>query len=269
MKIIDFHTHPYLTIDENLCIYKDLLQLSAQEAKTDLERAGITHICGSVLSARPYDINGGFKQLRELNRKALKIREVYEGFYTPGFHIHPHFVEESMEEIAFMYECGIRLIGELVPYSHGWEQYECDYDCDGLHKLLDVAGKYHMVVSYHTMPEQQEQMTRMIKAHPDVTFVAAHPGTGDAYLKQLDRLHKYQNAFLDLSGTGLFRYGMLCAGVQKAGADKIIFGTDYPICNPQMYVQAVLGEHIEEADKEKIFYKNIESFLYTLNRSRD
>lgn len=260
MKIIDFHTHPYLTEEENLCIYKEFLQLSMQEARADLESAGIVCICGSVLAAKPYETDGGFQQLRELNRKALKIREIYGDFYLPGFHIHPGFVEESLEEMAFMHERGIRLIGELVPYSHGWEEYGCDYDCDNLHKLLDVAGKYHMTVSYHTMTEQQEQMTSMIQAHPDVTFVAAHPGTGENYLKQLERLVKYGNAFLDLSGTGLFRYGMLQAGVQKAGADKIIFGTDYPICNPRMYVQAVLGEHLSEEDMEKIFYKNVRNF---------
>lgn len=261
MKIIDFHTHPYLTKEQNLCMYKDFAPLSMQEAKADLEQAGITGICGSVISARPYETDRGFVQLRELNRKALEIRDIYGDFYIPGFHIHPAFPEESLEEMAFMYEAGIRLIGELVPYSHGWAQYGCDYDCDGFHRLLEAAGRYHMAVSYHTMTEQQEQMTRMIKAHPDVIFVAAHPGGRDVYLQHLERLAQYGNAFLDLSGTGLFRYGMLRAGVEMAGADKLIFGTDYPICNPRMYVQAVLGENLSEEDTGKILYKNAEDIF--------
>lgn len=81
------------------------------------------------------------------------------------------------------------------------------------------------------------------------------------YLQHLERLAQYGNAFLDLSGTGLFRYGMLRAGVEMAGADKLIFGTDYPICNPRMYVQAVLGENLSEEDTGKILYKNAEDIF--------
>ena len=54
---------------------------------------------------------------------------------------------------------------------------------------------------------------------------------------------------------------MLAAGVKAVGAERILFGTDYPITNPGMYVQAVLGEHISEEEKEKIFYKNAQRIL--------
>ena len=74
-------------------------------------------------------------------------------------------------------------------------------------------------------------------------------------------LKKYPNAYLDLSGTGLFRYGMLKHGVDMVGAEKFLFGTDYPITNPHMYVQAVEFEHITEEAKDMIFYQNAERIL--------
>ena len=40
-----------------------------------------------------------------------------------------------------------------------------------------------------------------------------------------------------------------------------LFGTDYPITNPHMYVQAVEFEHISEEAKDMIFYKNAEILL--------
>ena len=43
--------------------------------------------------------------------------------------------------------------------------------------------------------------------------------------------------------------------------DRVLFGTDYPICNPRMYVQAVLGEHIPDEDKEKILFGNARRIL--------
>ena len=48
MKIIDFHTHPYMEGEKNLCMYREAYALSPMEQKQQLERAGITKICGSV-----------------------------------------------------------------------------------------------------------------------------------------------------------------------------------------------------------------------------
>ena len=97
--------------------------------------------------------------------------------------------------------------------------------------------------------------------NPAVTFVAAHPGEREYFLKHLQRLEKYENAYLDLSGTGLFRYGLVREGIRRAGAGKFLFGTDYPITNPGMYVHAVLGEHIGEEDRRLIFSGNAKRLL--------
>lgn len=261
MEIIDFHTHPYLDFSENACIYKRDFSLSSAEALEDMKRAGITHICGSVISEEAYDRSRGFAQLAGLNSDAMKLRSIYGDYYTPGFHIHPAFIRESMEEMERMHYRGVKLIGELVPYMHGWAEWGLDYGSDSLHELLELAGYYGMIVSFHTMPEQQEQIDRMIAGHPEVIFAAAHPGQLEDYKRQLDRIYRYENVYLDLSGTGLFRYGMLRAGIKRVGADRILFGTDYPITNPGMYIQAVKGEHITDGDREKIFFRNAKRLL--------
>ncbi len=74
-------------------------------------------------------------------------------------------------------------------------------------------------------------------------------------------MKKHENLYLDLSGTGLFRFGLLKHLIREVGADRILFGTDYPICNPRMYVQAVYGEDISEEDQEKILFRNAEALL--------
>ena len=159
----------------------------------------------------------------------------------PGFHVHPDFVEESIAEIEEMHARGVRLIG--------------------LSRILDAAGKYRMVVSFHTMAEEQDEMTRMVREHPDVTFVAAHPNEREVYKKHLERMELCGNLYLDLSGTGIFRYGSIAYGVDRVGSERFLFGTDYPICNPRMYVQAVYQEPIAPADVENIMYKNARRIL--------
>ena len=260
-KIIDFHVHPYLLEEDNLCQYKESLALTAEEAKEDLLKAGIGKICGSVINRDKITKDQGFAPIKAVNEKALDVKKVYGDFYEPGFHIHPGYVQESLETIEWMHQNGYRLIGELVPYYHGWDEMGLKYDSKELMEILDLAGRYDMVFSYHTMPAWAVEMERMIAQNPKVTFVAAHPNQKDEFLKHIERMKKYENAYLDISGTGLFRYGMLKHGVEQVGDDRILFATDYPITNPWMYVEAVDFEHISEASKEKIFYKNAQRIM--------
>lgn len=251
--IIDFHTHPFHSWEENLCMYPGTYDLNIEQMKEQLVQSGITHICGSVLS-REYQPDG-FESLRRLNRAALDIQEKLGDFYTPGFHIHPDYVKESCEEIAFMHQRGIRLIGELVPYMHGWKEFEEK----NFWEILDVAEQYGMVVSYHTPFDYD--MEKTIENHPHITFVAAHPGDRQRVFEQEELLKRHDNLCLDLSGTGLHRFGILKYLVNKVGAEKLLFATDYPISNPSMYVQAVLGEDISQQAREYIFHKNAERIL--------
>ena len=54
---------------------------------------------------------------------------------------------------------------------------------------------------------------------------------------------------------------MIREAVRRVGAERILFGTDYPIQNPGMYVEAVRFEHISEAERALIFYGNAERIL--------
>lgn len=252
-EIIDFHAHPYLTSEENYCFYKEFYNFSPEEYVKQLKRAGITHICGSVISGRQ-KIND-FAYLKNLNRIALQLREILGDYYTPGFHIHPNFCSESIEEIEFMHEKGIHLIGELVPYMHDWN----DFDADSFQKILDYAEKYHMVCSYHTPFEFD--MNETIAAHPGINFVAAHPGERDCVAVHIKMMKQHSNFYIDLSGTGLMRFGMIRSIIKEVGAERILFGTDYPICNPGMYVEAVKFEEITESDRQMIFYENTKKLL--------
>lgn len=254
-QIIDFHTHPYLSLEEFYCFYPDAFEPSAAQCMEDAKRAGIAHICGSVILNQKF--NGGFDYIKDCNNRAFELKKILCDYYTAGFHIHPDFVRESIAEIELRVKQGFGLIGELVPYMHGWS----DYSNKNLSELLDAAEHYHLPVSFHTVSREQRETDKMIEAHPNVTFIAAHPGDKEQFLSHLERIKKHGNYYLDLSGTGIFRYGLIAHAVREVGSEHLIFGTDYPICNPRMYVQAVLHEPISEADMENILYKNAAKIL--------
>lgn len=245
-SILDFHAHPFRDAAHCLNFYPERSGFTPAGMRRELEQAGITHICGSVLQ---WEAPKAFSDLRALNREALTLRELLGDFYTPGFHIHPAYVKESCEEVEFMHRQGVHLLGELVPCLHGWGNF--DEKC--LFQILEAVPR-GMVCSYHTPWEFS--MEKLLSAFPDLLFVAAHPGDRDRVAEHIALMKKHGNLYLDLSGTGLFRLGLLKHLVCQVGAERILFGTDYPICNPRMYVQAVYGEEISDDDREKIFSQN-------------
>ena len=248
-EIIDFHMHPFTQPENNICSHKEYCNMSPENTVTYMKSLGISKICGSVLcryqpEAGPYA--NDWEALAESNRLALELKERYGGFYVPGFHVHPGYVKESCEEIEKMNKLGIRLIGELTPYMHGWD----DYACEAFDEILDVATQYNMIVSFHTMNE--DSMDKMVQKHPDTVFVAAHPGEYQTAIRHFRRMKMSENYYLDLSGTGLFRHGMLRHGIDECGVERFLLGTDYPVGMPSMYLGGVIMDPLFSDEEKKL-----------------
>lgn len=255
-EIIDFHTHPFMFRDQNICNHIDFCNMSPDNTLSVFGELKISQICGSVVCCNNNKFPSLWEKVRYNNDTALDLKQRYGDFYIPGFHIHPGYVEESLAEIRSMHEKGVHLIGELVPYIDGWAD-----DCfDNLSVLLTEAAKYNMVISFHT--GSHDFMDAMAEKHKDIAIVAAHPGECDSVLRHIERMKKYENCYLDLSGTGLFRYGTLRRLIDEVGVDRILFGSDYPTCNPSMFIGGVLLDPlIRDSEKEKIFSLNAKKLL--------
>jgi len=251
-EIIDFHTHPFTNTDNNICSHKGFCNMSIENTFHEFKKLGVSKICGSVLEIS--DI--GWQQIEKSNNNALKLSEIYDGFYIPGFHLSPMFIEESINEIKRMNNAGINLIGELCPYIYGWN----DYSSETFSILLEEVGKHNMIVNFHSQGE--DEMDKMVKKHKDVVFVAAHPGEYNEFMRHIERMKMSENYYLDLSGYGIFRYGMLRHAIDAFGVDRILFGSDFPTCNPGMYIGGVLFDNLlTDNEKEKIFSINAKKLL--------
>jgi len=252
-EIWDFHTHPFLAGDQQTCMYPGYVT-DMERFLEDMAQSHITRFAGSVILKEGAD-STDFENIRRLNDAALTLRERYPDRYLPGFHVHPCFVKESLKEIRRMHREGVRLAGELVPYSMGWRRY----DGEAMQELYQAMEEHGMVVSMHSM--ELESMERAVAANPGLTFVAAHPGQPDQVAFHIHMMQEYDNYYLDLSGTGLFRYGLLHHILACTGKNHLLFGTDYPITNPYMYVQGVLGERLPKEDNGLIFSGNARKLL--------
>jgi len=244
-EIIDFHTHPYHRACDDICIYSDIIGSSEETFLDDMTKAGISRFAGSVIS-KGFE---GADAMIQANRSAYKLASRFGKKYIPGIQIDPRFPDESLKEIELARECGVRLIGELVPYMYGWSYAEPAFS-----DILDTFGDGEFTVSLHTT--DLAVMEEIAKAHPGISFVFAHPGEKDRLMQHIEIMKRCENVYLDLSGTGLFRFGMLAKLVREVGSERILFGSDYPICDPYMNIAGVLGEHITDEDRENIFAGN-------------
>lgn len=249
-EIIDFHTHPFFNAEHNLNWYiKD--NINNTTILEDMDNAGVSKFCGSVIKTNTSSAD----DMKAMNREALQLREMYNGRYIPGFHVSPNYIDESIDEIKFAAANGVKLIGELVPYMHDWS----DYSCDEFSVLLDEIAKHNMTVSLHTI--DLDQMEKMAAAHRDINFVFAHPGEKTQVLRHVEIMKQYDNVYLDLSGTGIFRWGLVEFLVNEVGADRVLFGSDYPICGVGHYVAGVHEAKISDSAKELIFSGNAKRLL--------
>lgn len=249
-QIFDFHLHPF--IDPNNSIAGYGVPATCEDFFKHLKDIGITKCAGSVIR---HSEPTSFADISRLNDEALKIRELYPDFYIPGIHVHPNFPVESCRELERLHAEGVRLIGELVWYMMGYKEYSTP----AFNPVWELAERLGMTVSVH--PTSIEDIEKVLTAFPHLNIVIAHPGEKKTYLANIELLKRHPNAYLDICGTGLFRYGMLAHGVHELGTERILFATDFPTCNAAMQIAAVLSEPLTEQQRDAIFHTNAEKLL--------
>ena len=249
-RITDCHIHPAAVEAEDTCWF--LPSGTMQHQIDTLRRCGISRACGSVIRRFGSGVDG-FDEIRALNDRALSLRDRFPDFYVPGIHIHPHFPDESCREIErCCAEEGVRWIGELVGYMMGYGE---DYTTEGALAVFRTAAACGAVVNFHC--SSLDVIEKLCAAVPDLALVLAHPGNGKSVI--LDRLALvagYPNLHMDISGSGIDRYGVLRTVIDTAGKEKVLFGTDYPINNPAVYVYGSLLEPLSGEERTALFGGN-------------
>ena len=247
MYIIDAHAHPFIEERDNTGLLRYGGPVTPEEFIAELKRAGISKACGTVIS--PTD-GKNFSDLKRLNDDAVKLWKMFPDFFIPGIHIHTHHVEASCMEIEEAYAQGIRWVGELVPYMTGHDLY-ATRDAFPIYDLMQEKG---MTLNIH--PTTDADLEELMQNFPKLNIVVAHPDEKPEFEAHLDRMRRHKNAYLDISGTGLFRNGLMRYGIDRVGKERFIFGTDFPICNPAMQVHGVLFEKLTDAEFEAVFAGN-------------
>ena len=239
-EIIDAHVHPFsASCGRNIARFGTPSTL--EEFMDELRSCGISLCCGSFID---FCETLTFDELMCFNKAALELREQYPDFYIPGIHVHGGYPQESCQMLKDYAKEGVRWIGEMV---NGIMPTE-DFDSPGMMKIWETAEELGFVANLHINETDLPRLENIASHFPALKVVMAHPGDGQNYLNRQEVIKKYPNLYLDISGTGLFRWGMLRNAVDVLGAEKVLFGSDFPVCSAGMNLHGALSEHLSEEE---------------------
>ena len=131
-----------------------------------------------------------------------------------------------------------------------------------------IAGRAPLVV--HTGDYRQDyssprRLNRILHAFPDLVVDAAHLGGWSIYDRGYDILHenllKSERLFVDASSAFAFvgRRHMREL-IRMWGSDRVMFGSDYPMWDPERELNEMLHCELTDDELEKVLWRNAEAF---------
>jgi predicted TIM-barrel fold metal-dependent hydrolase len=256
--VVDFHTH----------IYPE--KIAAKAAASIGEFYGI-----------PMQGNGTVDDLLERGRSAGIDRfVVFSAAAVPGqvqainnyissvCGEHPEFtgfgtlhkdMEKPLDEIERLISLGLKGI-KLHPDMQG---FNIDDD-----RMMDIyallEGK--LPVIFHTGDYRHPfshpaRLAKVLDNFPKLTVIAAHFGGWSVFDVAFDYLHK-RPCYFDVSSSLAFIGKRRAAElIRSYGAQRILFGSDYPMWDPAACLDEFCSLDLSEDEKELVLWKNADRIL--------
>jgi predicted TIM-barrel fold metal-dependent hydrolase len=152
-------------------------------------------------------------------------------------------------------------VGELVAAAHA--RGACGIkvhwsDGPATDEVALAAGRHHMPVLFDPGGDVQ-LVTNLARRHPDVPWIVPHLSSfADDWRAQkclIGALVRVPNVFTDTSGVRYF--DLLEEAVARAGAHKVLYGSDGPYLHPAPELAKVLALGLVPEDRELVLGGNV------------
>ena len=218
-----------------------------------LDKSGVKR--GIINSQRSFGIKP--EEFIAGNREVARNVEKYKGRFLGACVVNPQYIEEALKEVEYCHDqLGFTWVGELcnymVPYNYSIREFEM---------LAEHVTKLKMVLAIHT---EHGEMDYISQKFPGATIAFAHFGDDrefDDIFKRIDIVAKNPNFYLDTSGYGHDRVGVLEYAVKTIGPERILFGSDFSINDPSTVIARIRNSFLTDEQKQNIFSENLERLL--------
>jgi len=137
-------------------------------------------------------------------------------------------------------------------------------------EICEAAKKFSLPVLYDVVGEVS-MIELLATEYRDVNFIIPHLSSfGDDWQAQLafiPMLERHSNVYTDTSGVR--RFDLLEMAYKRAGADKILFGTDGPWLHPQVELEKMYALTSDSNDLRKMLAGNFLRLTATARMSRE
>ena len=195
-------------------------------------------------------------ELSAANDEIVQIAAEQAPFIVPSCLINPNFGGDTLTELRRCRERHhIAWIGELCGYMGGYT-----FDTPAFNAAMRLAGELNMVVQIHN--DDATDVERLCRAFPQVTIVLSHLGDGpEDVVARIALTLTCPNLYLDICGNGFERMGVRELAVTIAGAERVLFGSDFTINDPAGVIARIEKSYFDQDTRQKILGGNLERLL--------
>ncbi len=254
-KIIDSHCHIYpdkiaQKASDSTGNFYDLPSSLDGKISTLLERgeiAGIDHFVVQSVATTP-------KQVSSINHFIASSVAESGGKFTGLGTLHPDSedMEADVNEIISLGLKGVKLHPDIqkvrLDDSRMLKIYEL---CEGKLPMLIHTGDYRYDYS------NPNRMMPILDAYKNLTVIGAHFGGWSIWEEATEKFSKYKNFYVDCSSS------LYAISAEKAkelilayGTDRVLFGTDYPLWDPETEIARFMKIDLTESERQDILYNN-------------
>ena len=177
--------------------------------------------------------------------------------------MHPeyHFIPDELDRLKELGLLGIKLHPDFQHF---------DIDSEKAIYMYSECEKRGLSVLFHMGDDRYdysapERLAKIAKKFPELKIHAAHFGGYQAWKTAFSVLEPLENLYFDTSSSLPFiDRDTALRFIDKHGADKFMFGTDFPMWDPQEELDRFLSLGLDKTAEEMILHSNFEKFY--LNR---
>lgn len=276
--IIDFHAHifpdsvrnnrsPYLERDATFeHLYSDpRARLSSAELLIErMDRDGVDMAVTLGMGWQVHEF------AVEANDYILESAKAFPDRLVPFCTVNPVLGDVAVRELERCADLGARGIGELHSYAQG---YRLD-DERVMRPFMEAAIARDLIVLTHSSEPvghvyagkgtvTPDELCRFIESYPEAKIVCAHWGGGLPFYALMPEVSEaLRNVYFD-SAASPFLYipDVFSNAVNLVGADKVLFGTDYPLISQKRLLAQVEGQGLEDEVKAAVLGGNAQKLL--------
>ena len=194
------------------------------------------------------------KQVQSINAFIADTVKNSGGIMTGLGSLHPDS-DNLAEDYRHLKELGLKGV-KLHP---DFQKIAVDDErCEKIYELC----RGELPVLLHTGDDRYDfsnpdRLVSVLRKYPDLTVVGAHFGGWSVWEEAAEKLSGYPNFYVDCSSS----FDWLTAEkakeiVRKYGADKVLFGTDFPMWEYERELERFYKMELTAEETEKILYKN-------------